>query len=211
MSISASLFLCVLATLFAVFEIEAEGKYGWAEKFPTWYRVNTLPARIYARFNNKPLTGYHAALFPVPLMIFLWPMAATSTWSLSGALAALGTYFGWSVIWDFAWFILNPHYGVRKFRKGQVWWFSDEPWLFARIPLSYCVAWTATIQFAALSGGLDGGWVASVLEQCVQLGVYLVFMVLLAVAGAPLFAWYYHTMRRPESDERDQADIFHRD
>jgi hypothetical protein len=23
---------------------------------------------------------------------------------------------------DFLWFVFNPHYGIKKFRKGEIWW-----------------------------------------------------------------------------------------
>ncbi len=207
--VAPSLFLFALAVLFAVFEIEGEGKHGWGEKYPTYYRVTTLPAKAWALVMNKPLTGYHAALIPATIMIFLWPMAQDSTWSWHGVCAALAYYLAWTVIWDFSWFVLNPHYGVGMFRKDSVWWFAREPWLFARIPFSYCIAWTIALSLAAISGGLHNGWRSSLAGQAEQLVIYLFCMIALAVIGAPLFAKYYNHMRRDGADQRDQANIFH--
>jgi hypothetical protein len=31
------------------------------------------------------------------------------------------------LIEDFLWFVFNPHYGIKKFRKGQIWWHTN--WL----------------------------------------------------------------------------------
>lgn len=202
-----SMYLSVVAVLFGVFEIEAEGKFGWGEKFPTWYRVNGFVPKLYGKFTNKPLTGYHAALFFVPIMIFLWPMVATDTVSLHGALAALGFYFAWVIIWDFSWFILNPAYGVSRFRRNSVWWFAKEPWLFGRVPFGYISGWATSLALAAASGGVEGGWQNAVVDQAQQLGWYLAVMVVLAIVGAPLFRRYYFAMRK--HDERDQAGIFH--
>lgn len=202
---AVSAFLFALAVLFGVFEIEAEGKYGWGEKFPTWYRV-TGWAKLYTSFTNKPLTGYHAALFFVPVMIFLWPMVATSTMSLHGVVRAFSFYFAWVIIWDFCWFVLNPHYGITKFRRDSVWWFSLEPWL-GRVPSSYISSFAVSLVLAALSGGLHGGWINALLEQIQQLSWYFTFTVILIGVGAPLFREYYHNMRK--HDERGSSGIFH--
>jgi hypothetical protein len=200
-----SLFLFVLAVLFGVFEIEAEGKYGWGEKFPTWYRTSGW-ARVYTTFTNKPLTGYHTALFFVPVLIFFWPMVATSTMSWHGALDALSQYFLWVIIWDFSWFVLNPYYGVKKFRRSEVWWFSNEPW-FGALPSSYVNGIITSLVLAAASGGVEGGWLEAFGDRTSQLGWYLLGTFLLIVAGAPLFRKYYSAMRT--HDERSKANIFH--
>lgn len=205
--IAVALFLFALAVLFGIFEIEAEGKFGWGEKFPTWYRVNSRVAKIYGMFTNKPLTGYHAALFFVPILIFLWPMVATSTMTLHGVAGAFSLYFAWVVVWDFSWFVLNPHYGVEKFRRDGVWWFAREPW-YGRVPSSYANAWFISLALAAISGGLNGGWLDALFDQFRLLLMFLVCIMWLAVVGAPMFARYYHSMRR--NDERDQAGIFHK-
>lgn len=203
--LAVSAYLYVLAVLFAMFEIEAEGKHGWAEKFPTWYRSSGW-AKVYTIFTNKPLTGYHAALFFVPLIILAWPMVATSTMSWHGFFHSLSQYFAWIIIWDFAWFVLNPNYGIKKFRRGSIWWLSHEPW-FGRMPSSYISSFAAAGAFAAISGGIRGGWLQSVSLLAQQLGWYAVFTLLLALVGSPLFAKYYAAMRT--RDERSQAGIFH--
>lgn len=203
--LAVSAFLYVLAVLFAVFEIEAEGRYGWGEKFPTWYRTSGW-AKIYTSFTNKPLTGYHAALFFVPVLVFLWPMVATSTLTLQGAFAALAAYFAWVAVWDFAWFVLNPFYGVRNFRRTNVWWFASEPWI-GRVPMSYISAWCTSLALATVGGGISGGALNAFGNQIQQLGWYLLATLLLALFGAPLFARYYEAMRR--TDERQDAGIFH--
>ena len=202
-----SLFLFGLAVLFGIFEIEAEGRYGWGEKFPTWYRVNGAAAKLYGRITNKPLTGYHAALFFVPFFIMFWPMVATSTFTWHGAFMAFSLYFAWVVVWDFSWFVLNPYYGIKKFRRDGVWWFAREPWLGGRIPSGYVLAWITSLGLAAFAGGLDGGWSAAVTDRAQMLGWYLVGICLLAVLGTPLFRKYYSAMRM--HDERQEAGIFH--
>jgi hypothetical protein len=204
-----SLFLFGLAVVFAVIEIEAEGKYGWAEKLPTWYRVNGTAAKIWNIANPRPLTGYHLAMLPLPIMIFLYPMVENSSLTFAGFFAGAAAYFAWLTVWDFCWFVLNPHYGVKRFRKENIWWFSKEPWLFRRIPFSYIASWTVSIAAAVVSGWIDGGALKSLGTHLGQLGIYLAVVAFLAVVVAPQFNRYYHAMRT--KDERDQAGIFHPD
>ena len=47
MSIGAIVFWCLFAFAITGLEIESEGKYGWAEKMPTWYRTTGFAARVY--------------------------------------------------------------------------------------------------------------------------------------------------------------------
>src|SRR6476469_4487627 len=62
------------------------------------------------RWFGKPVTGYHLCLVMFILL---------------------------TVTWDFLWFACNRHFGVGKFRKGQVWWFPawalgvPQPYLLA--------------------------------------------------------------------------------
>jgi len=204
--LAVSAFLFLLACLFGSFEIEAEGKYGWGEKMPTWYRVNG-PARLYVKVTNKPLTGYHAALFFVPIMVFFYPMIAAGRVTLAGSLAAVATYYAWVVVWDFSWFVLNPHYGWKQFRPNSVWWFGHEPWLAGRVPMSYVSAWVTAAALAALSGWSGGGVIHALSRQGQQFGWYALGLVLLATVGAPLFGRYYRRMR--QHDERELAGIYH--
>src|SRR5436305_9057483 len=95
------LFLFGYALLFALVEIEIEGPHGWAERLPTWFRVSTRAARFYGLFmRGKPLTGYHAVMFVLPLWSFHIGFFAGVSWSWAAEAATLGSYTAWVVIWD---------------------------------------------------------------------------------------------------------------
>lgn len=32
------------------------------------------------------------------------------------------------ILEDWLWFVLNPAYGIRKFRKEHVWWHAKDWW-----------------------------------------------------------------------------------
>ncbi len=90
------LFLFGYALLFALVEIEIEGPHGWAERLPTWFRVTTPAARLYGLFmRGKPLTGYHAVMFVLPLWSFHIGFFAGVSWSWAAEAATLAAYLVW--------------------------------------------------------------------------------------------------------------------
>ena len=92
--------------------------------------------RVYGlAMGQRPLTGYHVFAFTIPLVIVHLPFAFGLDWSLSAELSQLAIYFALAVIWDYIWFVMNPAYTVRRFRRGNVWWFQ-VPWIW-RFPLDY--------------------------------------------------------------------------
>ena len=111
-----SAFLFGFALLFALVEIEIEGADGWAINLPTWYRRRPAYARLFGLFmSGKPLTGYHAIMFFIPLCAFHMGVAFGLPWSLSVEARIISAYLLWNVTWDFLWFLLNPAYGWHHF------------------------------------------------------------------------------------------------
>ncbi len=49
-------FWSLFAVIVACIEIESEGRYGWAQKMPTWYRTTGFWGRVYGMvMGGKPL------------------------------------------------------------------------------------------------------------------------------------------------------------
>ena len=46
----------------------------------------------------------------------------------------MAAYTAFWIVEDLFWFVFNPHYGWRKFTRGNVWW--HKRWLFG-LPLDY--------------------------------------------------------------------------
>jgi hypothetical protein len=115
-------FMVFLAFILALWEIQIEGKDGWAAKAPCWrIRKGWL-----VKMMGRPLTGYHVfmtlfmiAIIHLPLLFVPW------SWQLECLL--IGFYLGMVTVEDFLWFTLNPYYGIKKFRKGKIWW--HKRWL----------------------------------------------------------------------------------
>lgn len=117
MTLVIGAYFFLLAFVLAHLEIEIEGPHGWAEKLPT--RRWDGPA--VRRWLGKPVTGYHLCLLAVLLLFLHLPQFYGGSWEREADLLAM--FILLTVIWDFLWFACNRHFGIARFRKGQVWWF----------------------------------------------------------------------------------------
>lgn len=205
-TVITTVFWFFVAFLFAALEIEIEGKYGWAEKLPTWYRTTGLCGRLFGIFNSgRPLTGYHSFMLLVTVALFHAAYFQGLQWTLAEETKTLALYFAWVPCWDFLWFVLNPNYGWSRFRQDSVWWFAKSKWLFGW-PLDYYVSWSVSIGLVYASS-LLGADTSLLREHLVRLAVFG-GMTAIAVVAAPLYRRWYHYMR--QSDDREKAGIFHR-
>ena len=129
------LFTLIAAFLFAKLEIEIEGQHGWAEKLPTW-RVEQHTLLDWF-FGGRPLTGYHVWAFLFVFFVFHLPFFWTrGFWSVRNELHAVAAYTLFWVVEDLLWFVLNPHYGWKKFTRPNVWW--HKRWALG-LPLDYWI------------------------------------------------------------------------
>jgi hypothetical protein len=198
-TLPGTLLLFVYALLFALVEIEIEGKEGWAMGLPTWFRRKPIYARVFgALLSGKPLTGYHAVMFFIPFLSFHIGLVFGQPWSWGLEVRVVSSYLVWNVTWDFLWFLLNPAFGWGRFRKGQIWW-HDGRWV-GRLPIDYVNAAVLSVGIAALPWVVRGN-PRGLVHHAVYLATMIVLIVLAGLA-APLYRrWYLH-MRRPGSDER---------
>lgn len=118
-----------IALLLALLEIQIEGPHGWAERLPTW----RLDGPRIRRFLGKPVTGYHVYLNLILAAFFHLPLLYAEP-SVRLESEILCFYFLLTIVWDFLWFALNPAYGLRRFRKGEIWWL---PTWAGRVPTAY--------------------------------------------------------------------------
>ena len=204
--------LCAMALVLALVEIEVEGAYGWAEKLPTPYRVSGPLARLFgAVLGGKPLTGYNLLMFASTLLAFHLPFAFGAPWTAARELALLAAWVSWSALWDFLWFLLNPAYGWRRFRRGNVWW--HRRWLW-RLPLDYWVAVVVSLALALaaqLVRGVEAGpdpsaGLSPLAAQALLLAVFAAWAVLNGLAS-PLYGRLYRHTHAAEFDERGRVPI----
>jgi hypothetical protein len=125
-------------------------------------------------------------------------------WSLSSELRTVATYFVLAVVWDYLWFVLNPAYTVRRFRRGNVWWF-EVPWIW-RFPLDYYMSIGLSIALAALAAVAHGS--AEPLRRHLLILAGLAVLIALTVVLAPLYHRWYRHMRRAGADDRDTTPTY---
>jgi hypothetical protein len=137
MSLAIGAYFFLIAFVLAHLEIQIEGPHGWAEKLPTW----RWDSRGVRRWFGKPVTGYHLCLVTLILLFVHVPQLYAPSWEREADLLAM--FFLLTVTWDFLWFACNRHFGLGRFRKGQIWWFPawtlgvPRPYLLV-IALSLC-------------------------------------------------------------------------
>lgn len=120
MTVAIGLYFFAIAFVLAQLEIQIEGAHGWAERLPTWRWQSD---RV-LRWAGKPITGYHVYLLAFILLMIHLPLMQ-SGFTLEREAETLSLFFLLANVWDFLWFVCNPHYGLNRFRPGQVWWFKS--------------------------------------------------------------------------------------
>lgn len=118
--------LLAASALFALLEIQIEDGSGWAANLPTWRYEAAWTRRV---LGARAITGYHLyfQLF-IALMAHLPYLlgAAPLSWPLELRILAFLVLF-W-VLEDFLWFVLNPAFGLRRFRREAIWWHAPNWW-----------------------------------------------------------------------------------
>jgi hypothetical protein len=199
LEIGRTVLLFLWAFGLAGIEIEIEGGVGWAERLPTWYLKRGLTGRIYGVvMGQRPLTGYHVYAFTIPMLILHLPYVMGVDWTVAAELRTIATYFVLAVIWDYLWFVLNPAYTVRRFRRGNVWWF-EVPWIW-RFPLDYPLGVGFSIVLVAIGCLVDGSW--ELMRRHLWFLAGLAILVAAVVVLAPLYHRWYRHMRRAGADDR---------
>jgi hypothetical protein len=128
-------FVFFAALVFAKLEIEIEGQHGWAAMLPTWRIEKHFLLDLF--LGGRPLTGYHVWAFLFVLLSFHLPFFfVPGSWSVRRELHAIGSYTLFWIFEDVLWFLLNPHYGWRKFTRENVWW--HKRWVLG-LPADYWV------------------------------------------------------------------------
>lgn len=126
------IWILILAFFFAKVEIHIEGDNGWASALPTWRIEEHWLLDIF--WGGRPMTGYHAWIFPLIILFFHLPFFFYGTWNWVYELKALASVQLFWLFEDFLWFVLNPAYGIRKFRKAHIPW--HKRWVLF-MPIDY--------------------------------------------------------------------------
>jgi len=136
------IFFCavvITAILYAKLETHIEGEAGWAKNLPTW-RIKTILTNIF--FPGHYITGYHLyfaflilAMAHLPFIVGVWWGVS---WEFKKEALILSYVFFLYVFEDFLYFVLNPYYGLKKFKREHIEWYKDGWFLIA--PRNYWIA-----------------------------------------------------------------------
>ena len=128
-----------MALVLAILEVQIEAGSGWAINLPTWRPdPNKWYAKLYKKMmSNKEMTGYHMSLDLFVVLIFHLPFFFGVKWNLSAELDIIAIFMLYVVIWDYLWFVINPHFTVRDFKGKHTFW--HQKWLL-KLPADYWYA-----------------------------------------------------------------------
>ena len=119
------LWVTLLGYFFAMTEIQIEGAHGWAASLPTW-RIEKHPL-LDIFWGGRPMTGYHAWVFPFMALAFHLPMVMLGRFSWRLEARCLGSLMLFWIIEDFLWFVCNPAFGLARFTPSFIPW--HKHWL----------------------------------------------------------------------------------
>jgi len=203
--IIASIYLFILALLLALIEIEIEGKFGWAEKIPTWYKKTGISKAFYLLNGKKPLTGYHLFMLSFLFLIFHLVFFLGLIWTLQKELFILAIFFILSCNWDFLWFVLNPYYTIKNYRKDKIWWFSQSKWVFNIFPIDYVCAFIIASILIITTALYSNNYL--IVIDYLTLLITLLALTIITILLSPIYHRWYKEMRK--KDERNLIRIFH--
>jgi len=161
----------------ALLEIEIEGGDGWAKNLPTkkikfWW----------TKKSGKEITGYHLILNIFLLLFMHLPLIFEKRFSLELEILIIAQYLFFIVYWDYLWFILNPKFRLKNFKKGGVPW--HKSWILG-LPMEYWLALSGAIFLPAIFFGWSAIW-----AQLLYLATYFVFILLTII-----FFWAFARKR----------------
>ena len=188
-----SLFWFTIATLFAILEVENEGKFGWAEKTQTWFKSKKELPRIVSFFmGEKPFTGYHLVLFPLVVLITHAHFFMGVQWNIEEELKTIALYLLWTPLWDYLWFVYNPFYSLKNLKAA--WWYKEEYLLFGLFPKSNVIQWILSIALVSISS-LIFNKPELLLNQLGLVSLFIFYTLLSILCLAPVYKKLYKQIR----------------
>jgi len=129
------IYLFLASYIFAKVEIAIEGGDGWAKKLPTWkLPEGHIISKIF--FGGRTVTGYHVWV-NIFIIFILHSVYLFVPLQFSIETKILAFYMLFWVIEDFLWFVINPSYGLKNFKKEKIWWHEKRWFVFA--PIEYFI------------------------------------------------------------------------
>lgn len=184
------LYTILLGIFLALLEIEIEGEHGWAAKLPTWRRV--FPSLPLSFLRN--MTGYHITLFAMILVLnHVVFIGMVEQYTLGHELFILAFHFFLIIYWDFLWFVLNPHFTLKKFQKQYVPWYQHVEWKLGG-PMDYWYALSLSVVCLIIGHLFTGD--SRIVDQYVVTFVASIVVIFIAIIVSPRYGRWYFFMRK---------------
>ena len=171
-----TIWVFTLAWVYALIEIEMEGKYGWAKNLPT-------AKNVLGQF-----TLYHVyMLIFVGLMFSGWFFSRFVSGCDSGWNMVCHFFFFtllWLLVEDFLWFVFNPYYTLKNYCKQKIPW--HKHWIGNRVPV-HNVAGVLGLAALAVANWNGDLWIS--------LGVSALFLIFCAFVAPAYHRFYVSTHR----------------
>lgn len=127
--------LVAASLLAALLEIQIEGPDGWAASLPTW---EARPRWLRWLLGTRSITGYHLYIHLLVLVLVHLPFGlGLLPFSLHAEARILAFLVLFWVLEDFLWFVVNPAWGLERFRRTEIPWHAGAWWAF--MPRDYWV------------------------------------------------------------------------
>lgn len=139
--------LLLSAFVMAKLEVHIEGADGWAKNLPTWRLDNRVIRTI---LGGRVLTGYHLYFHLLVLLLLHAPFTVGAVpFSMGRELRVIAFLILLWLLEDFFWFLINPAYGWRAFRRRHITWHRESWWGF--MPREYWIAAPLALWLYAIS------------------------------------------------------------
>jgi hypothetical protein len=113
-------------------EVQIEGKDGWGKNLPTW-RIVKHPFCDWF-LGGRPLTGFHFWAFGFVFFIYHWALLWIPRVTWAAECEILGNIAFFWILEDLFWFLVNPHYGWRRYDPKNIKW---HPRWFLGLPADH--------------------------------------------------------------------------
>lgn len=162
-------FVLISSFIYSLIEIELEGKNGWMTKIPT---ANV----VYV--GGKHLTLYH--IYMILIIITGVCFQNRMEFTFKSFFHSASYVFLFLLLEDVLWFIFNPYFTIKKYKKDVVWWHSKQPWIYG-IPFHNYLTITLNCIIAYITG----------ISDIIYSIIYSIIFVGLSVLLSPLYHEFY--------------------
>jgi hypothetical protein len=124
---------------------------GWlGANLPAWRKNNSF-TKIF--LGGRPLTGYHLSMV-LTLIALLHLPVFFAEWSWQLEARVVGFFITFLTLEDWLWFVINPAWGLRNFKKSErLWW---HPSWFLGLPTYYWITFPLGILVILWGFGIIG-------------------------------------------------------